>query len=280
MKFLYQLLIFGVVMLVSVPSTQAQIFKKLKNKIEKEAEKAVDKQLNKNSKNNGIIEDNSSNNSNRIQIEKSNAFMPGDSLVYTTNFNHLPTGSMSKQWKTTGSGSIVKISRFPGKWLNMSERTSYKLKRTINYPDRFTVEFDLIVAAEKVDDLSSLYFGFSKDNSLSRWISSNNNIWYTELQYMNDNDFVVSSRVRDLYRSGNFDLAIYANQKMHVAIAVDGDRVQVYLDDTKIADSELFRGQKFKHFFISSPLQSDNGASVLFGNFRINTYSNSFGILN
>lgn len=274
MKLLFRLTIFGGLMLISVTKTQAQIFKKIKDKIENEAEKAIDKKINKNSENRGIIDSRSSN-SNRIQIEENSAFVSGDSLVYVTNFNNLSNGNMPKQWKTTGSGSIVKISRFPGKWLNMSERTSYKLKRTINYPDRFTVEFDLIVAADKVDDLSSLYFGFTKDNSLSRWIS-NSNIWQAKLEYMNFNDFVVSSKSRDLYRTGNFDLAIYANQKMHVAIAVDGDRVQVYLDNTKIADSELFRGEKFKHFFISSPLDSDNGASVLFGNFKINTYSKDF----
>lgn len=278
MKLLYRLVIFGGLILGSATSAQAQIFKKIKDKIENEAEKAIDNEINKNSQNRGIV-DSGATNSNRIQIEGENAFMAGDSLVYVTNFDHLSNGSMPGQWKSTGSGSIVKISRFSGKWLKMSERTTYKLKRTINYPDRFTVEFDLIVAADKVDDLSSLYFGFTKDNSLSRWIS-NSNVWHTQLQYMNNNDFVVSSKVRDLYRAGKFDLAVYANQKMHVAIAVDGDRVRVYLDDTKIADSELFRGQKFKHFFISSPLRSENGASVLFGNFRIDTYSDTFGMLN
>ncbi|MBW2961141.1 hypothetical protein [Mesonia aestuariivivens] len=275
MKFLYRLLIFGGVMLVSIPSTQAQIFKKLKDKIAGEAEKAVDRQLNKNSKNKGIAEEDCSTNSNRIQIEENGMFIPGDSLVYATNFDRMANGSMPDQWKTTGSGSVVKISRFSGKWLNMSERTSYKLKRTIDYPDRFTVEFDLIIAADKVNDLSSLFFGFTKDNSLSRWIS-NSSIWHAQLQYMNSKDFVVSSKVRDLYRNGSFDLGVYANQKMHVSIAVDGDRVKIYLDDTKIADSDLFRGQRFKHFFISSPLRSDNGASALFGNFKINTYSEDF----
>lgn len=274
MKLLYRISIFGGLILGSVTSSQAQIFKKIKDKIENEAEKAIDKKINKNSENRGIIESRSTN-SNRIQIEENGAFIAGDSLVYVTDFDHLPNGNMPKQWKTTGSGSIVEISRFPGKWLNMSQRTSYKLKRTINYPDRFTIEFDLIVAADKVGDLSSLYFGFTKDNSLSRWISSVN-IWNAELQYMNDDDFDVASNSRDLFRTGNFDLTVYANQKMHVAIAVNGDRVQIYLDETKIADSELFRGEKFKHFFISSPLDSDNGASVLFGNFKINTYSKDF----
>ncbi|WBL24535.1 hypothetical protein [Zunongwangia sp. HGR-M22] len=272
MKSVYHFLLATALMLLSAPSSEAQIFDKIKNKIEDEAEKAVDKQLNKNSKDERKTD---SSNSNRIQIEDNGAFIAGDSLVYATNFDRMANGSMPDQWKSTGSGSIVKISRFPGKWLNMSERTSYKLKQNIAYPDRFTVEFDLIIAADKVNDLSSLFFGFAKDNSLSRWIS-NSNIWHAGLEYMNSKDFVVSSKVRDLYRTGGFDLGVYANQKMHVAIAVDGDRVKIYLDDTKIADTDLFRGQKFKHFFISSPLRSDSGASVLFGNFRIDTFKKDF----
>ena len=245
---------------------QAQIFDKIKNKIEDKANEVIDEGLNP-----GKKDTTKKSRSGRIQLENTISFYPGDSIVYASNFSRRQLGSMPGDWKTTGSGSVVPVSQIGGNWLKMSERTTYKLNHSIYYPDDFTIEFDLLVAADKVDDLSSLYFGFTKDNSLTRWISSDN-IWYAELQYMNNNDIVVSSRSADIYQASDFDLETYANQVMHVAIEVHKDNVKVFLDDEKIADTKLFNGEKAKHFFISSPLRQQHKAATLFSNFNISVY--------
>ncbi len=62
---------------------------------------------------------------------------------------------------------------------------------------------------------------------------------------------------------------------MHVSIEVHTNRVKGYLDKTKIVDTDLFRNEKAKHFFISSPLRQRHGARVLFSNFVVKTYKNS-----
>ncbi|MEO2073114.1 MAG: hypothetical protein ABGW99_17430 [Zunongwangia sp.] len=245
---------------------QAQLFDKIKNKIEDKASEVVEEGLNS-----GKKDRKQKSKSGRIQLENTINFYPGDSIIYASNFSRGEVGSMPGDWKTTGSGSVVPVNQIGGNWLKMSERTTYKLNHSIYYPDDFTIEFDLLVAADKVDDLSSLYFGFTKDNSLTRWISSNT-IWSAQLQYMNNNDIVVSSSSADIYQASNFDLETYANQVMHVAIEVHKNQVKIFLDDDKIADTKLFNGEKAKHFFISSPLRQEHKASTLFSNFNIRVY--------
>jgi hypothetical protein len=56
---------------------------------------------------------------------------------------------------------------------------------------------------------------------------------------------------------------------MHVAMAIDGDTVRVYLDGDKIGDAKLFDANAVKYFYISAPVSTEHGGKVLFGNFRI-----------
>ncbi len=264
MKTKLYIFVLGFFMISSV--LQAQLFNKIKGKIEDKAAEVVEEGLNAGKKNK-----NTKSRSGRIQLGEVMDFNPADSIIYATNFSRTKVGSMPQDWKTTGSGSVIPVSQIGGNWLKMSERTSYKLNKSLYYPEDFTVEFDLLVAADKVDDLSSLYFGFTKDNSLSRWISSNN-IWYTELQYMNNNDVVVSSPSADIYQALNYDLETYANRVMHIAIEVHQDQVKIFLDGNKIADTKLFNREKAKHFFISSPLRQNHNSTTLISNFKISIY--------
>src|SRR3546814_8534958 len=55
---------------------------------------------------------------------------------------------------------------------------------------------------------------------------------------------------------------------MHVSIAVDGDRMRVYIGREKIADARLFDGNRAKYLFISAPVRYDHGAQTLIGNLR------------
>ncbi len=247
---------------------QAQLFGKIKDKLENKAAEIVEEKLN------GKNEDNKegkTQSKSKITLEEVYDFKPGDSTIFASNFNSIPSGAMPLDWKTTSTGEVVSINEIGGKWLKMGERTTYKLNKNIYYPTNFTLEFDILVAADKVNDLSSLYFGFTKDNSIRGWIS-NENIWAGKLEYMNNNDINISSRANDLYQSSSFDLETYANQVMHVAIEVNQNRVKIYLDKTKIADTELFNNEKAKHFYISSPLRQNHGARVLFSNFIVKTY--------
>ncbi|MED5547590.1 MAG: hypothetical protein VYD90_20355 [Pseudomonadota bacterium] len=78
----------------------------------------------------------------------------------------------------------------------------------------------------------------------------------------------VSSSATDYYHAEHLDLRHYANRVMHVSIAVEGEMLQVYLDDQKIADTRAFAGKLPRYFFISAPTRTRNNAQLLFGSFR------------
>lgn len=192
-------------------------------------------------------------------------FAAGDSLIFAENFSAVPAGSTVKTLKTNGSATVATVNDAPGKWLLLQTSATYRLTKQIFYPKHFTIEFDILIAADKVSDVYPVDFGFTNDNSAKQYIDNGAHV---TLQYYNNNDLTVSNE-HGKYLSTNFDLTPYDNQPMHVSIMVDGERMAVYLDKTKIADTDLFASTDTKNLYISAPIQYSNGAKALIGNLRI-----------
>lgn len=206
----------------------------------------------------------------RLTIDRTSDFTAGSRTLATSDFAATPKGAMPADWKTNGSGSVVAVAQLPGKWLALAPDASYKLARPPVLPDRFTVEFDLVPAADEVGDFDSVLFGFAHDNSTRAFISDAYNggaINGVDLNFGGSTS--VSSSATDYSHFDDIDLRDTANRIIHVAMAIDGDQMRVYLDGRKIADARLFNGNDARYFFLSSPLNYRHGATMLFGNFRI-----------
>lgn len=242
----------------------SQFFKKLQKKISDKTYDTVDRKIDE------VFDGKSGQHGSILGVGGAYDFLAGDSVLYSSHFEHCATGDMPRDWKTSSSGSIVKAEGVSGKWLQLQSKATYKLAHQINYPDKFTMEFDVVVAGDKVGDLSPLYFGFCKDNAVRSW-NSTSDIWSLELQYYNNNALVIHSEVKDIYQPISFDLTPYANQVMHVAMLVEYNHVKIYLDEEKIVDADLLTDQKAQNFYISAPLTAEHGAKVLLGNVNINT---------
>lgn len=202
----------------------------------------------------------------RSIVNRSFDFMPGTRVLYQDSLASSAPGRMPASWKTDGSGEVITLNGIPGHWLALRPRAEYKLAAPLELPERFTLEFDVVAAADKVRDLTSFTFGFAHDNSVAARNAGEIN--KVEVHYMNRDGGVVTSRATDVYHPYDFDLSGYANRPMRVSVAVDGDQMKVYLDRTKIADTRLFRGEPSRQFFMEAPLRMDNGSTVAVGNFR------------
>ncbi|WP_342647925.1 hypothetical protein [Mucilaginibacter sp. CSA2-8R] len=202
----------------------------------------------------------------RLKVNAAFDFSSGDSVLFVESFSAVPAGATVRSLKTNGSATVATLDDMPGKWLLMEANATYRLTKQLFYPKRFTVEFDIIVAADKVSDVDPVIFGFTNDNSVRGYIQQDGA--HTTLQYYNNDDIVVGN-AHGKYLSTNFDLTPYNNRSMHVSIMVDGDRFVLYLDKTKITDTELFLPSETKNFYLSAPLSYHNGAKVLIGNLRI-----------
>lgn len=208
----------------------------------------------------------------KIRINSSFDFVACDSAVFDDNFSSAEIGKMPSGWKTNGSGQVIQSPDLTGKWFQLQNYSSYKTTKLIKYPSKFTIEFDIIAVADKIDDLYPLSFGFARDNSVRSGISdayNNGAINNISLSYYNRHGTIESSSDTKYNHTNDLDLQGFANQVMHVSISVDGEFEQVYLDKTKISDTKMFNPDRTKYFYISSPMTYKNGAKVLFGNFRM-----------
>src|SRR3546814_15446449 len=92
-------------------------------------------------------------------------FAPGRSTLVADDFASAAIGSMPQGWKTNGSGSAVSVDGLAGRWLSLQSFATYKLKQPPRLPERFPLEFDIVLAADSTKDLSALPFGFPAHTS-------------------------------------------------------------------------------------------------------------------
>ncbi|MBE7175068.1 MAG: hypothetical protein INR69_01610 [Mucilaginibacter polytrichastri] len=255
------------------------LLNKAKQKAGKKAERAVDKVMN-GKQETASAETNSDDNvpaGNKITINSAFDFRSGDSLIVNDNFSGDAEGKMAKGWKTNGSGAVISSPELAGKWLELRNSSTFKLERNFRYPEKFTIEFDLIAVADQIKDIGRASFGFASDNSVRSWISDAYNdgaVNNIGLDYMNGKGTTQSSGDTKYHNTTDFDLRNYANQVMHVSIAVDGQNQQVYLDKQKISDTKMFSPNRLKYFYISAPLTMKNESKLLFGNYKMTTFKN------
>lgn len=195
-------------------------------------------------------------------------FKPGSEVIFKDDFSGDSTGIFPKYWKTNASGSVVEVPGVPGKWFLLKDRATYKLDTLLSMPENFTVEFDILAAANEADDLSSLYFGFARNNSVSDY-AMKTGVAGAVLYYMNDDEYKTASKDLGTYHFGEFNLVNTLNRPLHVSISVRGTHMKMYLGKTRILDAEMFLPDSRKFFFVSAPLRYEHGAKVLIGNVRI-----------
>ena len=267
--------LFALYLMAAMPAN-AQLFNKLKDKVKQQANKAVDKVLDKDDSNTSTPADNiTSENTTKLFKDAAQAydFHAGTTAFFSDNFSEDSLGSMAKSWKTSGSGAVQAFPDGDGRWLSLKEFTSYKLRSDKPLPQNFTVEFDIVTHSNtSASDLEALSFGFAHDNNISDYISDAYNdgaITATQSNYWNK-EINNSSSDTKINNSIKFPLAQYAIGKMHVAIAVNGNNMRVYLDKVKVLDTEMFlNSSKNKYFYISTSTRLDNGARIGIGDFSI-----------
>lgn len=234
----------------------------LLQKAKDKAEKAVEKK---------VMNKDASHKSKNNRTDADFDFIPGDSLIFVENFSKYPKGATAASIKTNGAAIVMTADGEKGKWMLLRDKAIYKLTKPIRYPKRFTLEFDILASGDQINDISPLSFGFTLDNSVQDYTS--NAGAYVELHYYDTNQVNVGNSNPKKYVNTTFDLTESLNRPIHVAIDVDAERMVVYLDKTKLVDTELFTPAAAKNFYITAPWDYKNGAQVMVSNIRIYGFS-------
>lgn len=206
-------------------------------------------------------------------------FIPGEKLLLLDNFSEDAIGDFPSKWYTNGSGEIVTLEGYEGKWLIMSGSAEYYIEQLLQLPENFTIQFDL---------MCSIPFSWSSGiiNFEIKDVAKNaDKIYESDLKQKFRMDMhpgipsVNGNYSTNAYghyalanQHGNIDLKEYfmpatGKNLLHVSIWRQKQRLRIYLNENKILDLPkilpadmspnvfAFRTEGFEnedHYFISN----------------------------
>jgi outer membrane protein OmpA-like peptidoglycan-associated protein len=196
-------------------------------------------------------------------------FIPGEKVIFFDDFTSEGIGDFPAQWLTNGSGEIVTSQKFPGRWLNLTKMGYFIPEAKEDFSENFTVEFDFVpMTIDKGEAMYSftLYLlsgsltepgggGEPGDAGFQVYFDGENLGWKNW------------SMATEQRFNGNVTFPFKTNQKYHVAIWVQKQRVRIYANENKVLDvpRAVPTGSKPNIF----RFESRDEAIPLIGNFRI-----------
>lgn len=165
-------------------------------------------------------------------------FIPGEKVIFFDDFASEGIGDFPAQWLTNGSGEIVTSQKFPGRWFNITKMGYYIPEAKEDFTENFTIEFDFVPMT--VDNGENLYsFTFYLLTGSLTEPGGGGEPGEAGFQVYSDGDnlgwknFSLATEQRF---NGNVTFPFKTNQKYHVAIWVQKQRVRIYANENKVLD--------------------------------------------
>jgi len=287
LQLLSRYILFLVVMLIAIPSAQGQILKKLKKRAEKAAERTIERRVEKETSEktdevlDSILEpgkkgptptdkegnplpqgkgpktDDGNNESNTggpktLKVYTNYDFVPGNRLILYDDFSVDNIGDFPAKWNTNGSGEIVTLNDSPDKWLKLSDRTIYVPDLPETLPNDYTIEFDMITTGLDRNTSSVARLKLTLDDN--NMLRNGNNYAQMSIplaQYI-DGGIYVYNRFNKENTVQNYVKKDVRNDVMnlaHVAVAVNGKRFRMWMNERKVLDLPRFIEPGFPQYF-------------------------------
>lgn len=166
-------------------------------------------------------------------------FIPGEKIIFYDDFTSEDIGDFPAQWLTNGSGEIVTLDQFEGRWFQITQTGYFMPEVKDKFTDNYTIEFDLVVLNETnaetstgmdlfllTGELENPGYGtqpgqaglrIQPDYETTFW-----NNWSEAREWQGD--------------QGQVGYMFKSSQKYHIAFWVQKQRVRMYANDQKILD--------------------------------------------
>jgi len=273
MKKVYVTVLLGIGMFCNYSSSQAQILKKIGEKIERNAERAIDKALEGDPE--AADKDDQSTKQQPSTGPFKNIpvmaydFRAGTETVFFDDFSGETPGAMASRWTCNGTGAIATVDGFDGQWLRLYSENTYKIKELVRIPENFTLEFDLLTLADNKDGMT-IDFGFDHQKGVGKYyyLAYRNPI-NIEAAFRFDQFTFTSNEVDPAKKSEiDTDMSYFVNDVMKVKIRVQGDRMSAYIGQYKVLDTEMVDPMTKKYFYIAVE-NKENRGEIYLGNVKI-----------
>ncbi|MCX6190304.1 MAG: OmpA family protein [Bacteroidetes bacterium] len=166
-------------------------------------------------------------------------FIPGDKVIFYEDFTQDAIGDFPVNWNTNGSGEVVTLSSFDGRWLKWSAGVSYSPNLSTPFPDNFTLEYDLLM--QKPEGKEDPYFGLTIYSSDKDLVNSDGvAIGTAAMQLITQSSWDVvgwnGTDAEPIGSSAQVSNSNYYNQKVHISIWGQRQRMRVYVNEIKVLD--------------------------------------------
>ena len=179
-------------------------------------------------------------------------FVPGNRLILYDDFSVDNIGDFPAKWNTNGSGEVVTLDDSPDKWLKLSDRTIYVPDLPETLPNDYTIEFDMITTGldRNTSSTARLKLILDDNNSL-RQGSSYALMGIPLAQYIDAGIYVYNrfNGQNTVSNSVKKDIRNEVKQLAHVAVAVNGKRFRMWLNERKLLDLPRFIEPGFPQYF-------------------------------
>lgn len=253
-------------------ASNAQLLNTIGKKLEKKADQMITKKVNELEKNEEVKSKNSASKKQNVpfasQDVMTNDFTSG-TMVFEDNFASESVGNMASKWTSNGTGKVAIVDGFYGKWLQLVDKNTYKIKNSMGLPENFTIELDVLVLDDGEKEVA-LDFGFDyKKGANEHYYLGQRNPVNIEASYR-FNAFNFTSNELDAKKSStiNANMSYFVNDVMKVKIWVSGEQMKVFVNNNKILDTEMTNPNTKKYFYIATENEKSK-ADIYVSNFKI-----------
>jgi OOP family OmpA-OmpF porin len=225
----------------AVDAVERTVERRVENEASKRTNEAIDgvlkgdkKTPKEKEKNN---EKSSTSNSNKeIKVVKESDFIAGTNLIFIDDFQKDAKGDFPAKWNTNGSGEVVEIEGT--KWLALNHNSIAHPELTKPLPENVTISFDLLMISSKTQTTPHIQFGLSQSTNILKEKMDRGNFFvqFRRFENKNQSSLEYGLKANVLGNKNDFNLSRFANEILHVDLAINGSRIRVYLDGEKIID--------------------------------------------
>ena len=186
-------------------------------------------------------EEEPSNVSDGLEVYSKFDFVPGDKLIFFDDFSNDFIGDFPAKWNTNGSGEVVTLNKLPGRWFEFKQgyNTYFIPNLPRKLPENYTIEFDLVALGinDKTSSAALLEVKL-EDNNEFRTGKDFARVEIPFVQYV-VSTFRVINRIdgkNTITNNVKSDIRKAVLNKPHISIAVNKERLRVWVNEKKCVD--------------------------------------------
>lgn len=202
-------------------------------------------------------------------------FVPGSETIFYDDFSTDLIGDFPVNWETGGTGEVVTTNVYTGQWLSMLRRSGYMPAMKEALPENYTIEFDLATNGfDKSKGTSRIFIRFLPKKAFSGGAAGSRAelgiLLYDNFKVEQVSNFGSEATTKIENRIDRYFDQAY-NGIVHVSIAVNKQRLRIWLDEEKVVDApSLLQGKLGRWFLLEAfDVLPEKGKFAGITNFRI-----------